>query len=169
MRLLISINVISSTKEMKERVRISKQASEHGMADILKFKKRKRKMYGNPFKPHCHTFFWFANVRHSACVWPTVLKRGRVTNFVMLMFLTDVQTLSITGVSARRSYVTFGSFSTHFLPRLYNPHPPQKNKIKNAPSKAWSELRNTQGTETERNGETERQKQTEVLSKPGKK
>ena len=50
----------------------------------------------------------------------------RVTNFVMLMFLTDVQTLSITGVSARRSYVTFASFSTHFLPRLYNPHPPQK-------------------------------------------
>ena len=38
--------------------------------------------------PHCHTFVsGFPNVCHSACVWPTALKLGYVTNLDMLFLV----------------------------------------------------------------------------------
>ena len=47
--------------------------------------------------PDCHTFvsyFWvFTNVYHSACVWPTALKLGCITNFDMLFLVTGFNSL----------------------------------------------------------------------------
>ena len=45
----------------------------------------------NSPKPPCHTFVsyfrFFFNVCHSACVWPTALKFGSITNFDMLFLV----------------------------------------------------------------------------------
>ena len=55
---------------------------------LKNLKIRDRHMYAIIFAvttPYiCHLFWGFSNVCHSACVWPTALKLGCVTNFDML-------------------------------------------------------------------------------------
>ena len=147
--LIISINWISSTEEMKTIMRksMSKLVMQPGfravgqtrrMVDIWK-PENKRQMYGSK----AWGFSSFSNVYHFTCLWPTPLKHGCVTNLDMLFLVMGFISLvdgiqfilissrhicislfiSISMVPVRRLLFWFEQFILHFsvlLPCAYS-------------------------------------------------
>ena len=100
-RMLISINWISSTKEMNTITRKSMSklvtslravGQTHTEWEIIEKLENTRQMYGRVHGPVdiCLLFSGFSNVYHFACVWPTALKLGCLTNFDMLFLISLV-------------------------------------------------------------------------------